>query len=378
MTINVLNLFTAETADKILSSGLAVAKALGLPVTSWRNGDPTKSLYHYLAEVIAALELKAVEYAKAGFLSTAEGEWATLHAREVYGVTRGEATYATPTVTLRNAGGGVFADLGNGGLIVKCTATGKTFHSVGLGVDEDDVEQATLGAGDTLTFALIADEPGAASSVGTDDIDDFVAPAELGTFGVVIEGSTAAAAQDEQSLTELRDQCGDTLGALSPNGPPDAYEYVCKNSELTGNTEINRATAVGDNDTGEVTVYVAGPEGAVSAPSVAAAQAAVLRWATPLCVTPTVLSATEIEVDITAQISGVDIPASYVAAINGRLGALFLALPIGGTVYRSRLIAEIHAAVPQAVSVNLIAPVNDVVLDADEVPVVGDVSITEV
>lgn len=370
MTINVLSLFTVETAARFLKAGLELAATLGLPVTSWRNGDPTKSLYHYLADMEAAKEAKRAEFAKGGYLSTAEGDWATLNAIEVYGVTRGEATTATPTVTLLNGGGGVFPSLGNGGLVVKCTATGKTFRSTN--------DPGTLGPGSELTFELVAEEAGAASSVGTDEIDDFVTPAELATFGVTITGSTAAAAQDQQSETELKDQCGDTLGALSPNGAPDAYEYVCKNSELTGVTEINRATAVGDEDTGLVTIYVAGGAGAVSSTSVDAAQAAVLRWCTPLCIRPTVESATEEPVNVAAQITGEDIPANYAELVNGALGTLFIALPIGATVYRSRLIAAIHAAVPQAVSVNLVAPAIDTVLAASEVPIVGTVAITEV
>lgn len=370
MTINILNLFTADIATKIYNAGLAVATALGLPVSSWRSGDPTRSLYAYLADVIAAKEEKGVQFAKSGFMSTAEGDWATLHALEVYGVTRGAASYATPTITLRNGGGGVFSDLGDGGLSVRCTATNKTYHSTN--------DPGVLSPGATLTFELIADEPGAASSVGEDEIDAFLSPGELGTFGVVIEGSTSAAATDEQSLTELRDQCGDTLGALSPNGPPDAYEYVCKNSELTGVTEINRATAVGDDDTGLVTIYVASASGAVSSGSVAAAQEAVLLWATPLCVNPTVASAAELSINISAQVSGPDIPAGFEDAVSGAIGALFLSLPIGGYVYRSRLIAVIHAAVPQAESVNLVAPALDTVLTADQVPVVGTVSVTEV
>lgn len=367
--ISVTSLFVAETAAKFLARGLEIAKVLGLPVSSWRSGDPTKSLYHYVADMEAAKEEKRATFAKSGFLSTAEGDWATLHAHEVYGVTRGEATYATPTVTLHNTGGGVF-DMGVGDLVVKCTATGKTYRSTN--------DPGVLGPGVELTYELIAEEAGAASSVGEGEIDDFVTPAELASFDVEITGSTAAAAQDQQSETELKDQCGDTLGALSPNGAPDAYEYVCKNSELTGVTGINRATTIGDDDTGEVTVYVAGAEGAVSAPSVAAAQTAVLRWCTPLCIRPTVESATEESVNITAQITGESIPANFAELINGALGVLFLALPIGGMVYRSRLIAAIHTAVPQAVSVNLIAPAADVALAANEVPVVGAVAITEV
>jgi uncharacterized phage protein gp47/JayE len=370
MTISVLSLFVAETKEAILSFGIEVAQVLGLPVSSWRDGDPTKSLYHFQAEAQAAREEKNVSFAKSGFLSTAEGDWATLHALEVYGITRGEATYATPTVTLTNGGGGVFSDLGNGGLVVKATSTGKTFRSMN--------DPGVLGPGDTLTWELIAEEAGAASSVAANEIDDFVTPGELATFGVVVTSSTAAAAQDQQSVEELRDQCGDSLGALSPDGPPDAYEYVCKNSDLTGNTEINRATTLGDDDTGEVAVYVASASGAVTAPSVAAAQAAVLIWATPVCIRPTVVSATPRTVNVSAQITGDRIPASFEDTITGALGALLESLPIGGAVYRSRLIAAIHAAIPQAVSVNLVAPAADVTLANNEVPVLGTVGVTEV
>jgi uncharacterized phage protein gp47/JayE len=369
MTINILNLFTRETAEKILSRGLAVAKALGLPVTSWRNGDPTKSLYHFAADFFDAQEERNTEFAKSGFMSTAEGDWATLHAKDMYGVDRGAATYATPTVTLHNQGGGVW-DLAAGDLRMRCTSTNKTYASTNY--------PGVLGPGVQLTYELIADEAGAAASVGADELDDFESPAGMATGDVVIVGSTSAAAQDEQSVPELRDQCGDTLGALSPNGPPDAYEYVCKNAELTGNTEINRATTIGDDDSGVVTVYVASAAGTVTAPSVAAAKAAVLKWATPICQKPFVESAIANPVSVTAQITGQDIPASFLAAITGELGKLFLGLPIGGTVYRSRLIAAIHAAVPQAASVNLILPLADTAMAADNVPTLGPVSITEV
>jgi hypothetical protein len=370
MTISITTLFTAETAAAILKAGLEIAQVLGLPVSSWRSGDPTKTLFHYQAEMQAAREEKSTQLAKSGFLGTAEGDYATLHAQDTYGITRAEATHATPTVTLTNGGGGVFDSLGNGGLTVKATATGKTFHSTN--------DPGTLGPGDTLTWELIADEAGAASSVAVDEIDAFVTPAELATYDVVIDSSTAAAAQDQQTVEELRDQCGDSLGALSPDGPPDAYEYVCKNSELTGVTEINRATTIGHDDAGEVTVYVASTSGAVSGASVDAAQAAVLIWATPVCIRPTVISAAAVSVAVTCQITGEGIPANFLDTIEGALESLLLSLPIGGTVYRSRLIATIHEAVPQIASVNLILPAADVALAVNEVPVLGTLIVTEV
>ena len=55
-TIPVTSLFIVKTAAEIFALGREVAQALGLPVTSWRTGDPTRSLYKYLAEVLAILE----------------------------------------------------------------------------------------------------------------------------------------------------------------------------------------------------------------------------------------------------------------------------------------------------------------------------------
>ena len=46
------SLIVAETKAEIYARGLAMATALGLPVTSWAPGDPTRSLYFYLAETL--------------------------------------------------------------------------------------------------------------------------------------------------------------------------------------------------------------------------------------------------------------------------------------------------------------------------------------
>lgn len=366
MTISFYTLIVAETATRILARGLEVANALGLPTSSWRNGDPTKSLFHFLADALEARDQQRSEFAKAAAMSTAEGDWATVHAKEVYNVDRGEATYATPTVTLRNNGGGYYV-LEAGDLTVKCSATGKTFRSTNNPGD--------LSAGATRTYELVADEAGAASSVGEDEIDEIVTSLD----SVEVLSSTSSAARDEESVEELRIQCGDTLGALSPNGPPDAYEYVCKNSELTGVTEINRATAKGDSDTGQVLVYVANSSGTVvSAPSIDAAQAACYLWAAPLCHRVTVLPAAPAAVNFSIQLLGEDIPASFAAAVTGALGAMLATHPIGAPLYRSKVYAAIHAAVPQADSVVLVVPAADVVPADDSVLTLGTVSVVEV
>src|SRR5690606_21310682 len=114
-------------------------------------------------------------------------------------------------------------------------------------------------------FDLVADEAGSGSSVGADEIDELVT-----TFlGVEIASSTAAVGTDEPDPETIREQCRATTGALSPNGPPDAYEFVVRESSLTGVTEITRAKATGDSDTGTGDVIVASASGAVSSGSVA-------------------------------------------------------------------------------------------------------------
>ena len=145
---SVTTLFTVETAAKIFSTGLELASALGLPVTSWRAGDPTRSYYKFVAQKLAALDGVSGEYIKAGFLSTATKKWLTVLAFEVYNVTRGEATYANPTVTVTNTGGGHY-EVEAGDLTFKNSITGKTYHNTSGG---------TLSSGTTLTFDLVADE----------------------------------------------------------------------------------------------------------------------------------------------------------------------------------------------------------------------------
>lgn len=364
MTIEITALFVAQTAERLLQLGLEVAQAIGLPVTSWRSGDPTRSLYRYMADALAAREQVGSEFIRAGFLSTAEGDWKTVVASETYGVERTEAVESTPTATLTNAGGG-FYEIAPGDLTLKASSTGATFHNTTGG---------TLSAGVTLAFSLIADEAGSAGTVAANEIDELVTT----LLGVSVVSSTYGVGTDAQSDDELEDQCNDTLGALSPNGPADAYEYVAKNSALTGVTEVNRARSSNDSTAGTVSVHVASASGAVSAPSLAAIQDALEQWATPLCVTPTALSATPITVSITATIHGEDIPAGFASTIATALAVFFAQTQIGEAVYRSAIIAAIHGAVPEIDSVVLSVPAADAVLVASEVPVLGTVAVTEV
>lgn len=368
MTFAISSLFTAETAEQIFNRGLAVARVIGLAVTSWRTGDPTRSTYKFLAEVLAAKEEQNVEYIKAGFLSSAEGDWLPIHGDEVYGVEIEEATYATPTATLTNSGGGYYDVNKVGRLRVKASSTEKTYHNTSLGV---------LSAGATVTFDLIADEAGSDSTVGVDEIDEIVTT----MLGVEIDSSTAATAQDEQDPEAYREQCLATLGALSPDGPPDAYEYVARNAELTGVDDVTRAKSIADSDINEITVYLAGGAGPVAGASVTAVQDALEVWATPLCMLPTAVNSVAQAINVTATVEGDAIPAGFEDTAEDALNAAFALLDISdGTllVSDSYIKAIIHGAFDDGVITRVVLTGwADVTLVAGRVATVGTVTITE-
>jgi len=370
VTIDVETLFTRETASRLLSFGLEIAAALGLPVTSWRTGDPSRTLFQFVADALAARDAASVELFRAGFRSSARGSWLTLVAEDMYGVTRQAATYATPTVTLTNNGGGVYTRAA-GEVIVKASSTGATFRST-------EPLALASGPGTSQTIALVADVPGSAGTVGAGDIDEIVST----MLGVTITASTAAVGIDEQSDASLNEECASTLGALSPNGPPDAYNSVALDSKLTGTSEVTRVTTSEDSDDGTVTVWIAGASGAVSGAIVAAVERAVELWATPACITPTVLSATNAPQDAAFIVAGDGIPTTAAADIGARVATYYATLPIAGFIARSALIALAHDYLVSAgasnVTVELSTPAADVQLAAGEVATAGTITVTEV
>ena len=104
--ISLTTLFSVETATRFLETALELARIVGLPVETWRTADPTKTVLKHQAEIFATGEEVKSQFIKSGFISTAEGDWKTLHAKEFFNIEREEASYASPTVTFDNAGGG--------------------------------------------------------------------------------------------------------------------------------------------------------------------------------------------------------------------------------------------------------------------------------
>lgn len=377
MPVSLASLLIQETKDAIYATALSIAAAVGLPVSSWQAGDPTRSLYHLEAETLSSLESVVVGYISSGFLDFATGDWLKILAKQVFNVDVPPATFATTDVVLTNGGGGVY-DIEPGDLTFKSSLSGKTYHNTTGG-------HLASGPGTTLTITVIADEAGSASSAGATEIDTLVTT----LLGVTCSNATAAVGTDEQSEDTTRQQCRDKLGSLSPNGPKDAYAYVARNSALTGTSAVTRVRVFASSDTGDVTYYVAGPSGGVSGPDLAKVQAAVARWATPLCITATGFSANGVVVPVTYTVwvyksvnkTSAEVQASILAALE----QMFATRPIGGDIippattgalYKSMIDSTIRGTFPQIFRESSSVPAGDTALGNGDVAVLGTVTPT--
>lgn len=370
------SLISMATKSELYAIALEIAEGVGVEVTAWQTGNPTRSLYHFLSEVLSRVEDIVVKYIKAGFLDYATGEWLILRAYDVYRVVAIEATFATMTGTLTNTGGSLFEIESAGDVTVKCTATEKTYHNTSTG---------TLSPLGTLELDFVADESGSDSSAEVGEIDDLVTTMLAVTFA----NTTAAVGLDLESDDSIRERCRAKLGALSPNGPADAYDYVARTPELGGSTEVTRTRIVKATGTGEVTGYLAGPSGGVSGSVVTQVQTAWDRWAVPDCVTATPEAASNVTVPVTYELwiySTVSQSESAVQdAVAAALETMFAARPVGGDViepdpgalYHSLIEATIKAAFPGDVfRVDVTVPAGNTVLDIGEVAVLGSINPT--
>lgn len=375
--LTLATLIFEETKETILAKGLSIASSLGLDTDAWGVGDPTRSYYHYIAEILSKLEGVVSNYIAAGFLDwaqekaeeTGDSSWLILLAKQGYNVDAIEATFAEGVVTLTNAGGGLYV-IEPGDLTFKSSTTGKTYHNTSGGT-------LASGPATTLDVDIVADEAGSESSAGATEVDTMVTT----LLEVTCSNANAVTGLDAESPASIANRCRLKLGALSPNGPRDAYNYVALNSELTGVTGVTRTRSVGDSDVGEVHLYLAGPSGAVSDADRDAVEAAIVQWATPLCVTPIVAKAIGVSVPVTYTIwiySSVGETADDVKeAIEAELEALFAEEPIGGDVIPPATSGKLYTTLVESVirgtfpnhtfRVSLAAPAADVDLQLDEV-----------
>lgn len=362
------------TFTEAKTSILAVLTTVGFVVTAWPPGGIALSLVDVLATIYSAFTLVAAAAINGGFLDTAEGAWLTYKAKSDYDVDRLPATFATGTITLTNAGGGLFI-IEAGDLTFAHATSAKTYRNTSGG---------TLNPGGTLDLDIIAEEAGEASTANPGTITTLVTT----LLEVTCTNATSLVGQEEESDESLRIRCRLSLGRLSPNGPKAAYEYYARSAvradgSAIGVTRVRFPTPPGDGSF-QIILATASGEVAGTAGDDSTPLGIIVRditdYVIPWGVGPVVIySATAVPIAVTASV--------YVRAAAGlttlqvqqiaadALRAYFPTVPIAGwniggtfTLPHSGIESAIKAASPHFVKVVVSSPAGDTTLNGDEVP----------
>ena len=326
-TLPITALLATYTAADAEADCLLSAAAHKLDTTAWQDGSPERTLVAIFAHVLATRDGECLAMGKGGLLRWARGAWLTMLARDVYGVTRPESSYATAAdaLTITNAGGGEWLNRPVGSVTVKNTATGKTYHNA-------NVFSIAAGPAVDSTCDLVADEAGTGSNSAAGEINAMVTT----YLGCTCVSTVALVGTDATSDDELVTLCELSLGAVSPNGAAAAYEYVARTTlRADGSTvDINRVHARADAGVGWVEIALASSSGEPAAADVTLVDTALQTQCVPLTATCDAYGAEGIERVVTATLYVPDsCPATDLeikAAVDEGLAGWFSRYPIGG------------------------------------------------
>ena len=387
MSLSLDTLTTPLTVAEIKAAIYDTIASEGVATTGWKPGAVVRTVIAGVAIVLAAMSSLIALVAKSGFLELSEGDWLTIVAEKIYGTTRSDGTFASGTVTADNSTGSVY-NIDPGDLILLNSTTGATYRNTA---------SVTIGSMATgVAIDVVAEQLGSAGTAQVGQIDALVTP----LLGVTVTNAAAIVGTDEQGDTSLKAAAQERSGALSPDGPADAYRYFARNAVRAADgasVGVTRIKTTADGD-GGVEVLVATATGGVTgtqgdpATDLGAVFANVEANAVPLGITLTVVSATALSVAVTATVwvreaySQTD--AQIEDACEDALTLLMSEMPIGGDVI-SPAVGKVYRAAIQAciadtigyanmVTQTLTLPAADVEPDDDEAPVIGAVNITVV
>ncbi len=373
-TIDLADLVTPETETTIYQKLVDILEALGVATTTWKPGDPTRSLLYAVARLLAAKETIEVSLVKAGFLELAEQKWLTAKGASDRDVVRQEATFAECSFLLTSTSA-LDIPIDPEDLTLRNSTTGATYRNTTGG---------TLLAGGTLTLTIRAEVAGSGSSAAIGEVDQIVTSVP----GVTGASTTVAVGLDEESDADYLDRCRDKLASISGQGPDAIYDFVARTKPFNGGANVTQTQVVPDNVNGTVPVYLAGPSGTVSAPDVERVQLGFDTWAEPLTIQSTAISCTVLAQAVTYQLwvySSIGMTESDIedaveealrVAIAGRkIGGDIIPPALTGTIYKEWIEATIlNAVAPHGFRVSVTVPAADVALAFGEKMTLGAVS----
>jgi len=377
MAFSLKELTQPQTSAQFQTSFYAALTVVGVNTTNWKPGAVMRAFITITCTLLAAASQLVSSLANGIFLPLSTGDWLTLLALHGYNLTRIEATFATGNVTLTNSGGGVYV-VAIGDLIFANATTGKTYRNT-------SAFNINAGPAFTITVPVSAIEAGVAGGAAVGAISKL----ETTLLGVTCTNALVLVGSDQETDSNLRLRCLGALGALSPNGPADAYSYFARSAVRADGTAIGvTRVAVTKDGFGNVSVYMATPSTGVAAPDLVVIGNLFKAEAEPQGVTSSALSATPLSQAITYSVWLYDdaplTVAEFTAAVAVALTAFFSAQPIGGNIADSggKIYAEVIKCVIQDVApdhvyrVVLATPAGDVTVSGTDAPVVGTITQT--
>lgn len=395
-TPSLADLYAPLTREQIEAKFLVIAQLLNFDITAWEPLSSVRTFNAIVAQAMSNETQTTTLMARSvllDFAANTDGTinpWLTLFGASWFNVPREEATFATTVVALTNASGSPYT-----------IAPGDLHFAVTTGTNAGALYTNTTGgvlaASGTLDVTIVADVAGSGSSATSGTITTMVTPLS----GVTASNFDPANGKDDELDPPYVLRLKSSFGALSPNGPEDAYRFFALNAVHPDGTpvDVNRAKVSPYSPTGQVVVYVASAAGVVPgtvgnlATDLGLVADNIFRNAMSICDTPTISSAAGLNVTIQATVymrptNTLD-AATVKAKVLARLLTYFSTVPIGGTdiggggkLFLDAVIGEIYNAIPgQVAQVVITSPGADVSMAVNHVAILtsvaGDFTVTQ-
>ena len=214
----------------------AARDGVTLPVTDWKTGGVFRSLAYGVAKIYSEARTLISAFSAAtfgdyvfGFVDAPGGmdlsSWATDRARDVYGITRIDASYTKRQIRFTNATAGPFGPFAAGALVVEFATTGNRY------VNESSV---TILAGPAVdTDAIFRSEYTVDSAAGRTYSDAVSSTVRLVTS--VLPGVTVT---NPGSTFSDVSQLGVGTGTVTPSGAPGAAHSYTVRIDTSGQVTV--------------------------------------------------------------------------------------------------------------------------------------------
>jgi uncharacterized phage protein gp47/JayE len=337
------------------------------PTTSWLPFSVPLSIIEAFAAAMATLYAVIMKIARGGLIDYATGAWLTLLAKQVYNLDRNPAVQTQGVVLVSDPNGVGPFTLASGAILFQTT----------LGLQFRNTASVTVPKNSTGTSVPVkAELAGAVYNRGGSEITVFATT----VAGAVVTNATnwiTVQGADAEKDPSLQQRCRNRWATRAATLNAAGYDFYARDLKTnpSGAAAIARTYAYVDPTVpGQVDLVLAGTNGSVISSIVTATQAALLPLV-PLTVTLVTSAAVETPVTPIGTVYYYSAYAGTVPGAGGTVAAAITAylatVPVGGTVYRSRLEAVIQD-VPGVRNVAYTGPA-DTALGATIVPISGGV-----